>query len=260
VLGSAGALIFSRMNRAQKTVATAAAQSTMMAEISLWQDAARTVAAASTETAIPAWTGTAAVRATGTAKYRATRTAVARATLQSIDRFVQAAENSASKVFQKEGGSLSHKNDDLIEIFNPGIQLEDFIAEVKFTNPYETSKGPWDYGFLFRDQGSNDQYRLYVDSNKRWELSNYKTDSTYTMVDEGFISDLRTGAGASNTLWLLCKGERGILFVNGNFVAELDLSARQEAGIVRVGTGFEKGHEVEGYSTMYKGFIIWKIP
>jgi len=48
--------------------------------------------------------------------------------------------------------------------------------------------------------------------------------------------------------------------VNGGFIAELDLSARLNSGDVGIGTGFQSGDEIDGYSTNYEEFNVWEIP
>ena len=48
--------------------------------------------------------------------------------------------------------------------------------------------------------------------------------------------------------------------MNGDFVAELDLSARTNGGDVAVATGMHAGREIKGEATRYEGFTVWAIP
>jgi hypothetical protein len=163
--------------------------------------------------------------------------------------------------FGPKNGSLKHEADDQIELNGAGVDLRDFIASATFTNPYPTTTGTWDYGFTFRNESTNAQFRLIIRSNKKWELKNrIEGESSSKTIQDGQLTNLNLNTGGSNTIWLYCNGNKGILYVNGSFVADLDLSVRMNSGDVRVAIGFYNGSEIEGYSTDYKNFTIWKIP
>ena len=49
-------------------------------------------------------------------------------------------------------------------------RLSDFMVEGTFFNPFDANDGPWDYGVMFRRTGGNEQYRLFVQSDKDWSL------------------------------------------------------------------------------------------
>ena len=57
-------------------------------------------------------------------------------------------------------------------------------------------------------------------------------------------------------MWVVAVGERGYLFVNGEFIAALDLSAVIGAGGVSVITGAYTGNERAGAVTRYEDFAV----
>ena len=65
-----------------------------------------------------------------------------------------------------------------------------------------------------------------------------------------------TSAGGQNKLWLAAFGERGLLFVNGEFISMLDLSDVTGAGYIAVITGAFTGNEVAGAVTRYEDFLV----
>ena len=68
-----------------------------------------------------------------------------------------------------------------------------------------------------------------------------------------------THNGGSNHLWVVAVGERGYLFVNGDFIAALDLSAVIGAGGVSVITGAYTGNERAGAVTRYEDFAVTPV-
>jgi hypothetical protein len=215
---------------------------------------------------------TAAGNAQQTRTANTTATASAKAAIQTAANIrtqtaVNQATSEASKIsppfpglvvkFGPKNGSLKHDpSDTYIELYSANISVADFVAQVVFYVPYSTSKGSWDFGFLFRDAGKNEDYRLSVTSDLKWYLSN-RTSAGSKQIASGNVSNLNTGAGMPNVLLLECKGSSGKLTINGKFVATLNLGARLNAGDVSVATGIYEGDEVTGMETRYENFIIW---
>lgn len=169
--------------------------------------------------------------------------------------------NELSFVFGPESGSLVHDDDSFVEDYEAEVNISNFVVSATLVNPYSTTIGSWAYGILFRDENdANQQYRLAIKSAGEWELGNYVGSSDGTTIHEGQLSNLNVDENGSNTLWLFCQGNRGILIVNGIFVAELDLSERLNSGDVKVATGMFTDTEIIGYSTEYEDFTIWEIP
>jgi hypothetical protein len=162
-------------------------------------------------------------------------------------------------VFGPEGGTLVHEEKGfVISKSAEGVDTRDFVVEAVFYNPYPTTRGDWDIGFLFRDIGTADELRLAVDSSGDWELRDRRGDDS-NLVERGQLSNLDTRDSGSNWLVLAADDDRGFFFVNGTFVAELDLSSRTESGKVLVATGIETGRAIEGEVTTYDGFTVWPL-
>lgn len=159
-----------------------------------------------------------------------------------------------------ESGSLVHDQDGYIEEYGPESQYTNFIATVTFTNPYGTSTGNFDYGFMFRNLGGNDQFRLPIAENSGWELAFHSGETEGVQVGSGVISNLRTGAGESNDFILIALEEKGWLFCNGSLVSELDLSSSLAEGTVVAASGLYTGNEIPGYTTDFSNFVIIPLP
>jgi hypothetical protein len=169
--------------------------------------------------------------------------------------------NDLPLVFGPENGSLVHEDDTFVENYEAEVTIRDFVVSATFLNPHSTTIGSWAYGILFRDEAdANQQYRLAIKSAGEWELGNYVGTSDGTTIHEGQLSNLNIDENGSNTIWLYCQDNKGVLYVNGIFVAELDLSERQNSGSVKVATGMFTDTEIAGYSTEYEDFTIWEIP
>jgi TolB protein len=161
-------------------------------------------------------------------------------------------------VFGPKAGSLPHKVDGSVEANAAGVDLRDAVIEAVYHNPYPTSKGDWDIGFLFRDAGANDEFRLNVSSAGLWSLNNRRGEED-VFVDQGRVSNLDVSAGGLNRVTLLVEGAQGFLFVNDEYIAELDLTGRMNSGNISVASGIATDDEIDGETTTYEGFTIWSL-
>ena len=224
-------------------------------------ESTKTAIVGQTNTAIVNLTNTAIAKSTAMAISRSTSTANAIATVQSRNKYIEDMEAEAQLMYGPKSGSMSHNaGDGFVKTVVTNVSLKNFIAEATFLNPFSATTGVWDYGFLFRDQAGNNQYRLIITSERNWELDNHTGAEKSSLIDKGRLTNLNTSKGGSNTVWLLCQGNKGILYVNGSFIANLDLSERGNFGDVGIGTGFFSGNEIDGNSTGYQEFSVWNIP
>ena len=116
-------------------------------------------------------------------------TVQAQMTEQARSSYLSSLESSRVLVYGPSSGDLAHKaDDDLVEIYDAGVNLRDFILEVRLFNPYPLSLGSWDYGFLLRHEGQNIQYRFIIKSDKTWVLIDSSGDPDGVIVAEGEIS------------------------------------------------------------------------
>ena len=135
--------------------------------------------------------------------------------------------------------------------------MSDFIVEATFINPYSASANDWSYGFELRDAGGDEKViHIAISSSQYWELIVRTSDSVvyYQVVDSGFIASLRLDGGDRNHVRIIGFGGQGVLFVNGNFVSNLELSDVTHEGDVSVLAGMYAGHEVAGEVTRFEGF------
>ena len=161
-------------------------------------------------------------------------------------------------------GELRHDpSDEFIKTEYADVSLSDFEVIATFVNPYSVAANSWDYGFHIRDSGIGSSARfvqVVVTSRGRWYVSwRQGSNSEYQDIADGTLGKFDTGAGGRNTLGLFAFGERGLLFVNGEFVSMLDLSDVTGAGDIAVITGAYEGDEVAGEGTRFEDFIGWSL-
>lgn len=99
-----------------------------------------------------------------------------------------------------------------------------------------------------------------ITSDQNWVLLNNIGDPDGSVIDEGYIFNLDTYAGGWNYVKLICVRDRGELYVNETFIAEMDLSARSNSGEVKLATGIFNGDEIAGETTYYEEFTVWSLP
>ena len=198
---------------------------------------------------------TATARPIQTATAKAQETATAKA-VRAQENYVATIEAKYHLIYGPQDGRLAHNEDSFVETEESDVDLKDFIVSAEFSNPYSTSIGTWDYGFLFRHEDGNTQYRLIITSDKDWILMNHTSSSDGNTLSEGPLPNLDVSNNGSNIIKIVCQGGDGFLYVNGVLVDELDLSARRNSGNIKIGTGFYDGNEIDGYFTKYKNFQI----
>ena len=163
--------------------------------------------------------------------------------------------------FGPTSGELWHDpTDNLIETEDADVFLADAIISATFVNPYSSTTHSWDYGFMFRDEPGvgGPIVFIVVSSRGAWKLYWRGEDNNHESQDisSGRLKTFETHNGGSNRLWVVAVGERGYLFVNGDFIAALDLSAVIGAGGVSIITGAYTGNERAGAVTRYEDFAV----
>ena len=158
-------------------------------------------------------------------------------------------------------GDLRHDpSDDLIEIERAGVSIANIVVESTFVNPYSSNSNSWDYGFILRRERNDRAIHIVLTSDRNWSLAWRETPSSDNQqLGSGTLSDFNTSAGGRNRLRVVAIGERGWLFVNGEFISTLDLSDVTQAGDVAVITGAYEGDEVAGAVTRFEDFIGLKL-
>lgn len=177
------------------------------------------------------------------------------ATATAVDERMRGYEANRNLVYGPTAGSLVHDNDDKIEVRFADVELRDFWVEATFFNPYSAQSGDWDYGFLFRREALDQEFRLIIKSNETLKFTN----GPHQEIDEGLIPNLNVGTDESNHVRLIADGNKAYLYINGQFIDQLDLSERTNAGGISVGTGMFEGDQMVGQTTLYQEFTIWSI-
>jgi hypothetical protein len=217
-------------------------------------------------------------RHTATAIARATGTAVAGDALAELgdalsdddpEGILRAARglDGVSPLFGPWGGELSHYDEDdyVVEEW-AFIEVRDFVAEAVFFNPYDRSRRGWDEALFFRATPQG-ELRLVIASDYTYELidTSVAEDGNlerYYVIRWGSLplDVLDTTASGSNRITLVVRGAEAYFYLNGAYVARLDVSRRGGSGDVGVVTGAYVSHEITGESTRYEGFTVWELP
>lgn len=227
-----------------------------------------TASNAATATAIAALakvnaTGTAdtltAIAETASANATSTVEAISTFRLEEIEAETGLTISAAQLVFGPVDGSLVHQDNGRPEIYSAGVDVENFLVEATFVNPYSRDLSSWDYGFLFGDSISDEQLRLLFFSEQLWRLG-IRFGTGYAMFDIGQIPSLRNFYGQSNHMVWFYQDDVGTFYVNGKLINTHDLSTRHFSGDVAVVTGAFVGNQVSGQSTEFTGFTVWALP
>ena len=157
-----------------------------------------------------------------------------------------------------DGQLLHDPSDGRFKAEFAGVSLSDMLVTATFANPYPAGLHSWDYGLIFRDSGLGEARKylmVVVSSDARWFLQWRKDDVTHIeVIDQGSVAGLRTSQGDRNRLWLAAFGDRGLLFINREFVSVLDLSVLASSGDIGVITGAYIDSEVAGATTGFEDF------
>jgi len=153
-------------------------------------------------------------------------------------------------------GVLIHTNNGLIKTYWADQVSKNFILNVVLVNPYPAAFHSWSTCIRFR-RNYTDEYRLTIFSTQKWELV---FGLTTQPVASGTLTNLRTGEGGSNTVYLDVRDGIASLKVNDVLVPSMDVSAYQEAGDIGIAIGSRLGDELDGKTTIFKEFMLWEIP
>jgi hypothetical protein len=225
-----------------------------------------TAQAQATDLAQAQATATVQAQATVTAQARAeaTRQAQSVATAQAVEGIVATLVKQAKQVYGPTNGDLVHKEDNNVKGQFASVNLRNFIAEVQFLNPYDAAQHAWDCGIIFRATNFYIQYRVLIDSKGKWffRAADVSSDNRPQSKEfaSGKVSNVNTAADGSNHLRLIVNDKTAFFFVNGEYVATLDVSGRNVPGDVLVGIGYDDDREINGRSTRYKNFSVWSLP
>lgn len=158
-------------------------------------------------------------------------------------------------------GSIQHNPDDeFIDDYETNTSLADGIIEARFHTPYSAREGDWSSGFVFRNRSSGEFYFVGVEESGEWlhRLRTGGADSTQRLARSS-SKHISTEASGSNHLRVIAFGPDGWLFINGEYIAKLDLSELLVDGRVSAVGGYFTGDGVEGKSTRFEEFTLWSF-
>ena len=129
---------------------------------------------------------------------------------------------------------------------------KNFTLNTMFTNPPSFSQDEtWEIGVVFRYVDQDNYYILRFLSNFHWSLENCKGDvQNCQVVEEGTIP-INVDPTGQNMLKLLVHGTTGYVYFRGQYINNLDLSARTNEGKVYIYTLFDLGSVRNGYTIFY---------
>ena len=154
----------------------------------------------------------------------------------------------SSGSFYRESAELQHTVDGNIKSLTTFRNVRNFIISADFGVPYSESVGDWSVGFIFRNPTRNNLSHVSVTRDGIY--SHYERhDGENTRLDSGYASTWNRNVGGENKITLVVAEDRGWLFVNSKYVADLDVSGADEGGSLEVATGIFTGHEVAGETT-----------
>jgi len=251
-----------------QTTATAITQATQTAQAQATATAiaqtTQTSQAQATATAIAQVSQTAQAQANATANAQATQAAQAQATAtaQAAIAAVNALARSAGPPVVVPDGRIDCSIVGTLGVSGrPAASPRNFFAEAQLFNPTDASTNTWDFGFVFRYVDVVNHYRLTVSSNKQWWLANAtgSVEDAKT-VAQGTVTNLNVSKDGTNQIGLVVNDRVAYFFLNSMYIATLDVSERNTAGSIYVGSGFVRTVKFQGCSTAYRNFIVRALP
>ena len=226
--------------------------------------ATQTAQAQATATAIAQVSQTAQAQANATANAQATQAAQAQATAtaQAAIAAVNALARSAGPPVVVPDGRIDCSIVGTLGVSGrPAASPRNFFAEAQLFNPTDASTNTWDFGFVFRYVDVVNHYRLTVSSNKQWWLANAtgSVEDAKT-VAQGTVTNLNVSKDGTNQIGLVVNDRVAYFFLNSMYIATLDVSERNTAGSIYVGSGFVRTVKFQGCSTAYRNFIVRALP
>ena len=155
-------------------------------------------------------------------------------------------------------GTMEHDPDDgFIPTFNSRVDFADSVTEATFRNP---PLNTWSYGIMIRNSAANTFHAVVVHSAGSWHhYLRTGSASTDSLVQSSGSSNIRTDTNGENRIRVIAQGDRGWLFINGEYEAELDLSGLTDSGPIRLLGAWFTGHERRNTATRFYGFTIRPI-
>jgi hypothetical protein len=140
------------------------------------------------------------------------------------------------------------------------VNARDFVASVKFINPFSSSLNPWSHILDFRATGLNEFVRVRFGSDRKWVLELWRNGSdnkgVITTIAEGETGHINLAGHRSNRVKLVAVAEFGALFINDRIVGTFDLSAQGVSGDIVLMSGAIPKYRLPNKATAFKDFRV----
>lgn len=139
-------------------------------------------------------------------------------------------------------------------------ELSNLIIEATFENPYSINEGNWSYGFGLRDVALNTFYVVVLSSDGYWDhiLRDEPNGREGSLMTYG-STNVQVSENATNTMKVILHGPRGLLYVNGVFMGELDAKNILGFGDAYLIGAYYEDSKIVGESTKYTNYNVWSI-
>ena len=151
--------------------------------------------------------------------------------------------------YYRDSTELQHQDDGFIETLPVFQDIGNFLIRADFSVPYTSDVGTWDAGFVFRNSGDGDLSYVAVTHDGQYSHT-LRVEGEDTRLKSGYVHNWSGDVGSENRILLVVVESRGWLFVNSEYVADLDVSDATQRGKLEIATGLFTGNEVPGYSTV----------
>lgn len=217
------------------------------------------------------------VNATIGAQATATAKMIPTITFQAAQSEIANLNSRAHLIYGPVSGQLANKNGIDVPYKSAGVYVQNFYVTARFYNPYSTTEGKWTYGFLFRDTDSNSQYRVVFDSSGSWALDLWQGKEPENSIQSGTTSgdpwDFLTGIKSNqsnpfnfnlssngfNDIVIHAYNGLGYLYVNNQFVANLDLNQKITKGDISIATNLYNNYNIPGKFTHFENFSVAEL-
>ena len=183
------------------------------------------------------------------------QTVVTGATLDYFDLTI----NSAGLIAFDPAGELTR-----VQAGEPAVgpfsaQSSSSYIRVNLVSPINAFSGDYSYGVLFRSGPTGTNNWLVLDDSPSWRFVRENADGEVTYSSGNSTRLLRLGIGESNLLEIISTGTLHKAYMNGEFLANLDLPPGEAPYIVAPIAAFDSDHQSGISATEYFDFTVWSF-
>lgn len=193
-------------------------------------------------------------------------------TFQEAQKEIANLNSRARLIYGPVSGQISNANGTEIAAQGARVDVQNFYVTARFYNPYSITEGKWSYGFLFRNTNYNEQYRIVLDSSGSWALylaqgtvpdksiqSGVFSGVNWDTLEKGSSVNFNTAPDGFNDIVVHAYNGSGYLYVNNQFVANLNLSGKIAKGDVSIATNMYKNYNIPGRFTRFENFSVAEL-